>query len=275
MSTSVGDIVKKLIAAFATALAASAANANTVTTDFTDLWWIPNESGWGANVIQQQDVLFVTFFVYGQDNQPTWYVGSDVRYQGLVNGQFTFTGSLFRTTGPYFGAGTFNPNNVTNRQVGSITFRTGTSTNATITYTVDGVSVTKNVQRQTWRNQDFSGSYRGAVVGSYAGCTSGNGPYESPAILTITQTGTNITIHEAGGSGTSAYTCTYSGAYVPSGNSGSASGSGTCSDGFAQNWSASEMKVGLDFFAAAFTGRLGGGSSNCVFTGRIGGIRRN
>jgi hypothetical protein len=266
--------VKKLVAAFATAHAVSA-SANTVTTDFTDLWWIPTESGWGANVIQQQDVLFVTLFVYGADDQPTWYVGSDVRYQGLVNGQYTFTGSLFRTTGPYFGAATFNPNNVTNRQVGSITFRTSTSTTATLTYTVDGTSVTKNVQRQTWRNQSFAGAYRGAVVGTYSGCSAGNGPYESPAIITVTQSGTSIQIQEQGGSGASAYTCTYTGTYTPSGNSGSASGSATCTDGFQQTWTASEMKVGLDFFAAALGSRLTGGSGTCVFEGRIGGVRRN
>lgn len=266
--------MKKLVAAIATALCVSSVHANTITTDFTDLWWIPSESGWGANVIQQQDILFVTFFVYGQNNQPTWYVGSAVQYQGLINGQFTFTGTLYQTTGPYFGAATFDPNSVTNRPVGSITFRTGSSTTATITYTVDGVSVVKNVQRQTWRNQDFSGSYRGGIIGTYSGCSSGNGPYESPAILTVTQNGTSITIHEAGGSGNTAYTCTYTGTYVPSGNSGTASGSGSCSDGFSQNWEASEMKVGLDFFAAAFTARLGGSSNSCLFSGRIGGIRR-
>jgi hypothetical protein len=267
--------MKRLVAAVATALALSGAQANTVTTDFTDLWYIPAESGWGANVIQQQDILFITLFVYGQNNQPTWYVGSAVQYQGLQNGQFTFTGSLFQTTGPYFGAGTFNPANVTNRQVGSITFRTGTSTTATITYTVDGVSVTKNVQRQTFRNQDFSGQYRGAVIGSYSGCSSGNGPYESPAILTVTQNNTSIQIAEAGGGGTTAYTCNYTGTITFSGNASSAAGSGVCSDGFAQTWSTSEMKVGLDFFAAAFSARLGGANSSCVFTGRIGGLRRN
>lgn len=267
--------MKKLLAAIATSIAITSAQANTVTTDFTDLWYIPAESGWGANVIQQQDILFITLFVYGPNSQPIWYVGSSVQYQGQQNGQFTFTGSLFQTTGPFFGAATFNPAAVTNRQVGSITFRTASANTATITYTVDGTSVTKNVERQTWRVQNFEGSYRGAVVGSYGGCTSGNGPYESPAILTVTQNNTSIQIHEAGGTGSTAYTCTYTGSLVPSGNASSASGSGTCSDGFSQTWSATEMKVGLDFFAAAFTARLGGASNSCVFTGRIGGVRRN
>jgi hypothetical protein len=259
--------MKKLLAAMAT-FVASFAHANTTTTDFTDLWWIPAENGWGVNIIQQQDILFATLFVYGQNNAPIWFVASGAQYQGIVNGQFTFTGPLYQTSGPYFGANSFSANSVTNRQVGSFTFRTPSANNATITYTVDGVTVTKNVERQTFRNQNFGGSYRGAVVGTYAGCAAGNGAYESPAILTITQNNTAIEIHEAG----SGYTCTYIGTYTPSGNSGLANGGGNCSDGIAQTWNTTEMKVGLDFFSAALTARIG---SSCVFSGRIGGVRRN
>ena len=258
--------MKKLIAALAASIALSS-QANTVTTDFTDLWFNANESGWGVNIIQQQDVIFATLFVYGQNNAPTWYVGSDIRYQGSQGADQVFTGTLFQTSGPFFG-GPFNPSAVTNRSVGTFTFRASRSDAATITYSVDGTNVTKSITRQTWRNQNFAGSYRGAVVGTYSGCTQGNGPYESPAILTITQNGGSIQIHEAG----NGYTCTYTGNYTPAGNSGVASGSGSCSDGFAQTWSASEMKVGLDFFSAAFTSRIG---ASCNFVGRLGGIRRN
>jgi hypothetical protein len=264
--------VKKFIAAFAACVATlvvPAAHADsTVTTDFTDLWWIPAESGWGANVIQQQDVLFISLFVYGTNTAPIWFTGSDVRYQGLQNGQYTFTGGLFQTSGPYFGAGSFSPGAVGNRQVGSITFRTASSTNATITYTVDGVSVTKNVERQSFRAQTFSGSYRGGIVGSYAGCNTGNGAYEAGSILSIQQSNNNLVITEQG----SNYSCTYTGTYTASGNSGLASGTGSCTDGFTQTWAASEMKVGLDFFAAAWTAQIG---SSCRLTGRIGGVRRN
>ena len=33
-------------------------------TDVTDLSWKSGQSGWGLNVIHQNDVLFLTFFVY-------------------------------------------------------------------------------------------------------------------------------------------------------------------------------------------------------------------
>ena len=34
--------------------------------DYSDIWWAgPAESGWGVNLIQTQDIIFATFFVYG------------------------------------------------------------------------------------------------------------------------------------------------------------------------------------------------------------------
>ena len=37
----------------------------------TDLWWSPDEPGWGATIVHQDDVAFVTLFVYGPDGAPT------------------------------------------------------------------------------------------------------------------------------------------------------------------------------------------------------------
>jgi hypothetical protein len=47
--------------------------------DYTDIWFNPSEQstaggGWGVNVVQSDAFLFLTFFVYGPDNKPTWYV---------------------------------------------------------------------------------------------------------------------------------------------------------------------------------------------------------
>ena len=47
--------------------------------DYTDLWFVPAESGWGVNVIQQGNTLFATLFVYGSDQSPRWFVASDLK----------------------------------------------------------------------------------------------------------------------------------------------------------------------------------------------------
>jgi len=61
--------MKRLLALAAAAFALPAL-ASTHSTDYTDLWYLPAESGWGVNVVQQNDIVFATFFVYGPDGTP-------------------------------------------------------------------------------------------------------------------------------------------------------------------------------------------------------------
>lgn len=254
------------------ACAALGAQATTTTTDFSDLWYNSSESGWGVNIIQQNDIQFITMFVYGANGQPTWFVGPDTRYTGQdSNGILGFSGPLYATTGPYFGAATFNPNNVIPRQVGSIAFAAGEVSGGVVSYSVDGVTVTKTVRRQTWRAENLSGVYIGATVGTYSGCGAArNGYIESPMTLTIGHDGgPTVTLREQG----SNYTCNYSGTYSQEGRMGRIVGNGTCSDGTAQSFSASEVQLNIPAvsmrFGANFTG-LG----SCQFVGRMGGVRR-
>src|ERR1700675_3644524 len=67
--------------------------------DYTDIWYQPAESGWGVNLIQKEDVIFATFFVYGATDQPNWLVAIMNRD---ANGNFS--GNLYTTVGPYYGA---------------------------------------------------------------------------------------------------------------------------------------------------------------------------
>ena len=60
--------------------------------------------------------LFATLFVYGSDNTPRWFVTGT----GLQGSGSTFSGSLYSTTGPFFGA-SFNPTAVGNSVVASAT----------------------------------------------------------------------------------------------------------------------------------------------------------
>jgi hypothetical protein len=164
--------MRRFMVALAMLFTATFARATAFSTDASDLWWNSSESGWGVNVIQQDRVLFMTLFAYGSDNKHVWYVGPDVEYSGTnLNAGAVFSGKWYETTGPYFGAGTFDPNGVTVREVGTVTFTMNTVGTATLQYTVDGVSVTKQVIRQTWRNNNVTGNYIGAFVGTSTGTT--------------------------------------------------------------------------------------------------------
>ena len=111
--------LRMLLAAFALCVGCSftsAVNASSGT-NFSDQWWNPNESGWGASVLQQADVLFIEIFVYGPDNLPTWY--TTAAFFQPQAGLTIFSGDLYVSNGPWFGA-FFNPAAVFRRKVGTL-----------------------------------------------------------------------------------------------------------------------------------------------------------
>src|SRR5262249_6327327 len=144
--------------------------------NYSDLWWNSNESGWGANVIHQGNILFITMFLYGTDGRPTWYLSSAVLYVSTDSaGNDTFRGELAQVTGSPF-TQAFNPNATQATAVGTITFIGLANGGGTLSYTVNGVpngSVTKSVTRLTYRaNTVTSTEYSGATVYTRSGCTS-------------------------------------------------------------------------------------------------------
>ena len=132
----------------------------TATVNYNDLWWDPSESGWGVNIAQQGSTLFLTFFIYGADSKPTWVTGQLSKTGESILGQPIFTGDIVVTTGPYYG-GPFNESSVTRRRAGTASFSPADAVSGTLTYTIDGVSVSKAVVRQTLVNDDLSGNYLG------------------------------------------------------------------------------------------------------------------
>lgn len=239
------------------------AGATSFSTDISDLWFNEAESGWGVNIIQQGNILFATLFVYGQNGQPTWYVGPDLRHNG--SGQLVFSGPFYQTTGPFHG-GAFNPNAVTVRQVGNATFTLTSITNGTFQYTADGAFVTKQVVRQTWVNNNLTGSFIGGANGTYTNCPGFNGYIEESAAVAITHNGTAIAITAQG----AAATCTYNGQYSQRGRMGAATGSFSCTNGFTGQFSAAELEASISHVA----GRVILQSGACGYSGRIGGLRR-
>ena len=114
----------------------------------TSLWWNPSESGWGVNLNHQGTTLFATLFTYDSNRAPLWLVmpAGAMQPDGL-----TFTGALYRTTGPAFNANPFTPIGAANiTQVGSMTIKLDEADAATLTYTMNGLSVEKNIQRQVY-----------------------------------------------------------------------------------------------------------------------------
>lgn len=171
-------------------LAALALAAPARATDYTDLWYIPAEGGWGANVVQTDNFMFITFFIYGPDNKPTWYT-ADLTWDGAQ-----FSGGLYATTGTYWTLPWF-PGNVTTQQVGTATFTPNAlnAYQATLAWTVTGVgTVTKAIERQSLTAFVLSGSYVGGQAGGYTSCNASgtNGPYTDTYTVAVAQTTAGI-----------------------------------------------------------------------------------
>ena len=96
---------------------AQAALATSFSTDQSDLWYVPTESGWGMQLVQRDSIIFATLFVYDMNNKPTWYVAT-LTYQGNL----VWNGDLLATTGPWFGAIPFDASTVVVRKVGTMSW---------------------------------------------------------------------------------------------------------------------------------------------------------
>jgi hypothetical protein len=244
--------LRSFLAATLLAAAASLAFATPQPINATDLWIAPDESGWGISVFHQGDTLFASLFVYGADGQPRWYTAS-----ALTPGPFTFSGPLTEATGPWFG-GSFNAQAVARRSVGNMTF-TLRDTDATVSYAVDGVQVTKRVVRFSMRPIDTSGAYYGVRLQ----------PGSSPEVswpdqhILVSDNGTALSMDN--GSNTTS-SCFFPGtSRSQNGEFVSAAGTYSCA-GRSGPW-----RMTIDPTATGFTGSFTG---NDIPDGRIGASRR-
>jgi hypothetical protein len=256
------------------ALAASAlfapASATSYSTDQSDLWWNPTESGWGIQLVHRGNLIFATLFVYDSSQVPIWYGGT--LYPTAAS--FTWSGSNYETAGPWFGNVPFNPAQVTNRIVGTMTWIATSTTTGTLTYTVDGVQVTKLLTRQTLVFDDFSGTFQGAIHRAASSCS-------SPGNNTTTELGVGLFIDQVNNPGSTAMSittsdalgavCTYSGTLSQAGQMGSIVGSYSCNTGDSGNFSMFELQVNI----SSISGRFGQSSNftGCVSNGWFGAMR--
>ncbi len=114
--------------------------------NFQDLWWAAPagvEAGWGINLTHQGDILFGTWFTYGQDGRPLWLVVAALR-----NGPNAYAGKLFTARGPAFDAVPFDPDKVVPTEVGDASFSFADGNRGTFSYTVNGVAQSKAITRE-------------------------------------------------------------------------------------------------------------------------------
>ncbi len=109
------------------------------------LWWNENESGWGMSVTQHGAMIFNAFYTYDQAGTPVWYVMSSCPVTG-----YSCTGPIYQVRGgtspalPWNGAGAV----LTSPGTGTLAF--ADASNATFSFTLNGITGTKTITRQVF-----------------------------------------------------------------------------------------------------------------------------
>jgi hypothetical protein len=256
------------------------AGASAADTDYSDLWWNPAESGWGLGLQRQADVIFLTLFVYAPDGSSTWFVGPAVAQSGAERWQ----GTLYRASGPAFSA-PFD-RNVEATPAGTVTLEFAGPANGTLTYTVDGVAVTKSISRMTWREPSAAGTYHGGFTAEVAACSDPTrvGDYEFLGNMSVTHADGQVRAAIASGTTGGPSNCTFTGATTQAGRLGSWKGTFNCTlfiglDGRGEEV-ARVLRTGtftleeVAITASGFHGVLAAADQDCAFRGRFGGTRK-
>ena len=120
--------------------------------NYSDIWWNPNESGWGITLADHDTQLFGVWYTYDTNGNPTWYV---IQGEKFTQAKRFFSGDIYQTAGPAYNT-TFNTNLVSNAKVGTASFdfaSPGLAPGiALFTYTVGSITQTKQIQRQPFGN---------------------------------------------------------------------------------------------------------------------------
>jgi hypothetical protein len=227
--------------------------------DYTDIWWNPSEGGWGVNLVQSNQFIFATFFIYGAGNQPFWYTAHLTQQS---NG--TWTGPVYQTTGTNF-ANPWNPANHTVAQVGTATFTPTSAITGTLAYNINTVSVTKSIQRQSLTPIPLGGNYQGAYQSVFSNCndSSLNGPITYDSTWVVTQTpGGNLTFEV-----TSNDSFTMTGPYAQTGTLFSIPGATYNLAGKSMTATVTEIKATSQGLEGRWTANVGTAYPGCVENG--------
>ena len=201
-------MLKRLLVCLFLLTAASRASA----VDYTDIYLVLGEDGYGFNVVQNDSqsgsFLFITFFIYGPDKQPTWYTAQLTQDQSG-----NYNGLLYATTGTFYGM-PWNPSDHPKAtQVGTASFQPTSPYTAKFIYIVTtpqplAATVTKSIQRQFLGNFLIGGTYSGVAASTFSGCAN-PAQYFDDVDITVTQDSNSVSIaltYLAGGT-----VCTYQG----------------------------------------------------------------
>ena len=111
-------------------------------TNYSDLWYNPDDTGWGLSLVQRGTTAFGVIYVYDESGNPKWYAAPNLQQSGN-----TFSGPLYETRSAAEAARAAK-SAVEVNEVGTLTLTFGGSGSGTVAYTVRGTTSTRPIVRQ-------------------------------------------------------------------------------------------------------------------------------
>src|SRR5262245_51555055 len=116
--------------------------------NYQGLWWrspAGSESGWGINFAHQGDILFATWFTYDAQSKPWWLIALLSK-----SADGSYSGPVSTVSGPAFDSVPFDPGQVAETVVGTMSISFASATAGTLAYTINGVAQTKSIVKQVF-----------------------------------------------------------------------------------------------------------------------------
>jgi hypothetical protein len=108
-----------------------------------DLWWASiAEDGWGLNIAQQGRTLFPVWYTYDANGKATFFTAQGGTWNGTV-----WSATLFSHASSAWLGVPYNPALATATPVGSVSLDFDDASSATMTYTVNGITQVKRIER--------------------------------------------------------------------------------------------------------------------------------
>ncbi len=111
--------------------------------DYSDMWWGgTSQDGWGVVLTQHYRNIFAAWYTYDPSGKTTWFVMPDGAWSGT-----TYSGALYSTKGTPVIGGTYDASSLVVMPVGTLSITFADTNDATMTYTVNGLTQTKPITR--------------------------------------------------------------------------------------------------------------------------------
>ena len=116
--------------------------------NYQGLWWNPSEDGWGINIAQQGDLVYMTWYTYDANGKASW-----LAMLGTKSATGTYSGNILEVHGSPYDVTPYNPTAKVAQSVGTGTLAFSDASNGTFSFNAKSVTRTIPITRFVFGTQ--------------------------------------------------------------------------------------------------------------------------